>query len=100
MKHKEVFSKHEFDLGTCHFFKAKINLKKDAIPQYISPFPTPYKQRDALQNHLHGLVKAGVIEEMANGEQSRWNARVFLVSKPHQPGKFRFVADFRALNNQ
>lgn len=99
-KHKEVFSKHEFDLGTCNFFKAKINLKKDAVPQYVSPIPTPYKQRDALQNHLQGLVKAGVIEEMANGENSRWNARVFLVSKPHQPGKFRFVADFRALNNQ
>ena len=24
----------------------------------------------------------------------------FLVCKPHQPGKFRFVADFRALNSQ
>ncbi|KAL5266101.1 hypothetical protein ACHWQZ_G006677 [Mnemiopsis leidyi] len=39
-KHREVFSKHEFDLGTCNFFKARINLKKDAEPQYVAPLPT------------------------------------------------------------
>ena len=99
-KHREVFSKHEFDLGTCNFFKAKINLKKDAEPQYVAPLPTPYKQRDALQRHLDGLIEAGVVEESDTAESSMWNARVFLVAKPHQPGKFRFVADFRALNSQ
>ena len=99
-KHREVFSKHEFDLGTCNFFKARINLKKDAEPQYVAPLPTPYKQRDALQRHLDGLIEAGVVEESNSSESSMWNARVFLVAKPHQPGKFRFVADFRALNSQ
>ena len=99
-KHREVFSKHEFDLGTCNFFKARINLKKDAEPQYVPPIPTPYKQREALQKHLDGLVKAGVVEEANRSEHTMWNSRVFLVAKPHQPGKFRFVADFRALNSQ
>ena len=99
-KHREVFSKHEFDLGTCNFFKARINLKRDAEPQYVPHFPTPYKQRDALQRHLDGLLKAGVIEESSDAKYSMWNSRVFLVAKPHQPGKYRFVADFRALNSQ
>ena len=99
-KHKDVFSRNEFDLGTCKFFKASIHLKKDAVPQYVCPIPTPYKQRDALKDHLNGLIEAGVVEEMKHGERSRWNARVFLVKKPHQPGKWRFVADFRSLNAQ
>jgi hypothetical protein len=99
-KHRGVFSKHEFDLGSCHFFKARINLKKDAEPQYVAPIPTPYKQWDALQRHLDGLIKAGVIEETEDAKYSMWNARVFLVAKSHQPNRFRFVADFRALNSQ
>ena len=99
-KHREVFSIHEFDLGTCNFFKARINLKKDAEPQYVAPIQTPYKQRDALQKHLDGLVKAGVVEESTDAKYSMWNSRVFLVAKPHQRGKYRFVADFRALNSQ
>ena len=99
-EHRDVFSKHEFDLGTCNFFKAKIHLKKDAEPQYVSPIPTPYRQREALQKHLDGLIRAGVVEETRSSEHSMWNSRVFLVAKPHQPGKFRFVADFRSLNSQ
>ena len=98
-RYREVFSKHEFDLGTCNFFTASIKLKPDAEPQYICPIPTPYKQRDALQKHLDGMLDNGIISEVT-GQANPWNSRVFLVAKPHQPGQFRFVADFRALNSQ
>ena len=98
-RYREVFSKHEFDLGTCNFFTASIKLKPDAEPQYVCPIPTPYKQRDALQKHLDGMLDNGIISEVT-GQANPWNSRVFLVAKPHQPGQFRFVADFRALNSQ
>lgn len=95
---KECFSKHGFDLGTCNFFEAEIKLKSDAVPQYVPPIPTPYKRREEMNKHLEGMEKAGIIEETR--ENLLWNSRVFLVPKPNQKGKFRFVADFRALNQQ
>ena len=97
--HRDVFSKHEFDLGECNFYTAKIRLKSDAEPQYVSPIPTPYKRRETLQRHLDGMLKSGVIKDVT-GNYQLWNARVFLIFKPHQPGKFRFVADFRSLNSK
>ena len=93
---RECFSKHEFDLGTCNFYEAEINLKPDARPQYVPPIPTPYKRREAMEKHLKGMEEAGIIEETK--ENTLWNSRVFLVPKPNQEGNFRFVADFRALN--
>ena len=92
------FSTHEFDLGTCNFFEAEIDLKPDARPQYVPPIPIPYKRRAAMEKHLKGMEAAGIIEETQ--ENTMWNSRVFLVPKPHQEGAFRFVADFRALNSQ
>ena len=97
-RNRSCFSRHEFDLGTCNFFEANINLKPDAKPQYVPPIPIPYKHRDTMDKHIQGMKDAGIIEETNNN--SPWNSRVFLVPKPHQPGKFRFVADFRALNAQ
>ena len=52
-----------------------------------------------MQKHLDGMVNSGIIREIT-GEDNPWNSRVFLVVKPHQPRKFRFVANFRALNSQ
>ena len=95
-KRRKCFSTHEFDLGTCNFFEAEINLKQDARPQYVPPIPTPYKRREVMEHHLRGMEKAGIIEETK--EHTMWNSRVFLVPKPNQEGHFRFVADFRALN--
>ena len=96
--HRDCFSRHEFDLGVARDFEAEIRLKPNAEPQYVPPIPIPYKRREAMQKHLDGMEKAGIIEEVQ--ETSMWNSRVFLVPKPNQPGQFRFVADFRALNAQ
>jgi hypothetical protein len=96
--HRTCFSTHEFDLGSCNFFTAGINLKPDARPQYVPPIPVPYKRREALNKHLEGMERAGIIEETK--DHSLWNSRVYLLPKPNQPGQFRFVGDFRALNAQ
>ena len=96
--HRDCFSRHEYDLGTAKDFEAEIRLKPDAQPQYVPPIPIPYKRREAMQEHLDSMERAGIIEETK--ENSLWNSRVYLIPKPHQPGHFRFVADFRALNSQ
>lgn len=96
---RSCFSTHEFDLGTCNFFEAEIKLKPGATPQYVPPIPTPYKRKEMMEKHLDGMEKSGIIEEL-QGHDNLWNSRVFLVPKPNQPGHFRFVADFRALNSQ
>ena len=66
---------------------------------YLPSPPHTYKRRETIQRHLDGMLKSGVIKDVT-GSYQPWNARVFLISKPHQPGKFRFVADFRSLNSQ
>ena len=113
---RDCFSIHEFDVGSCNIFEAEINLKPDARPQYVPPIPIPYKRREAMEQHLEGMKRAGIIEE--THENTLWNSRVFLVPKgipkstpknkynsnqtdvSEQAAKLRFVADFRALNSQ
>ena len=103
---RNCFSVHEFDVGACNVYEAQINLKPDARPKYGPPIPIPYKRREAMEQHLTGMEDAGIIEETK--ENILWNSRVFLVPKrkatgstsPDQGAKFRFVADFRALNSQ
>ena len=103
---RDCFSVHEFDVGSCNVYEAQINLKPDARPKYVPPIPIPYKRREAMEQHLTGMEDAGIIEETK--ENILWNSRVFLVPKrkatgstsPDQGAKFRFVADFCALNSQ
>ena len=97
-KYRHCFSTHAHDLGNCNFFEAEINLKPDFQPKWVPSRPVPYKLRDEMNSHIQGLLEADVIEPCQT--KSYWNSPVFLVPKPHQPGKYRFVADFRAVNSE
>ena len=94
--YRHCFSQHPHDLGTCNFYEAEISLKPEARPRWVPARPVPYKLRDELDNHIEGLLEADVIEPCSH--KSLWNSAVMLVPKPHQPGSYRFVADFRAVN--
>ena len=97
-QNRDCFSIDEYDLGKCNFYKASIPLKPDAKPVHVPPIPIPYKHRDAIDEHLEGMERSDIIKRTDGS--SFWHSRVFLVPKPHQPGKLRFVADFRCLNAQ
>ncbi len=96
--YRHCFSRHPHDLGTCNFYEADISLKPDAQPRWIPSRPVAYKLRDELDKHIQGLCDADVIEPCR--EKSLWNSPIMLIPKPNQPGKYRFVGDFRAVNTQ
>ena len=94
-KHKEVFSKNKYDIGKCNFFRAKIDLKKDFVPQWAPSHSLNYKMKKEMDSQIENLLREGAIEEC---EYSLWNSPVFLVKK--QGSGYRFVADMRRLNQE
>ena len=97
-KYKDCFSRGPFDLGECKGYEADINLKPDYKHTWVPARPVPYLLRDEMDRQIAGLEKAGVIEKCQT--KSHWNSPVFLVKKPHQPNKMRFVVDMRMVNSQ
>ena len=94
-KYRDCFSKDANDIGDCNMFQAKIELQHDATPTWIPSRPVAYKLRGEMRKHIDDLLASGVIGECS---ESKWNSPVFLVEKPHKPGSYRFVADFRGVN--
>ena len=97
-RYKDCFSASPFDLGECNMFEGDIQLKQDFKHTWIPARPIPYLLREKMEEQINGLEKADVIEKCT--DKSLWNSPVFLVKKPHQPDKMRFVVDMRAVNAQ
>ena len=97
-RYRDCFSTGPFDLGECNMFEGDIQLKPDFKHTWVPARPIPYLLRDKMEEQIRGLEKADVIEKCT--EKSLWNSPAFLVKKPHQPDKMRFVVDMRAINAQ
>ena len=97
-RYRKCFSNGPFDLGECKQYEAEITLKPNYTPSWVPARPVPYKLRDTMDTQIRGLEKAGVIERCSS--KSYFNSPVFLVKKPHQPDKMRFVCDMRGVNVQ
>ena len=97
-KYRDCFSRGPFDLGECTTYEAEINLKHDYTPTWVPARPVPYLLREEMEKQIAGLEKAGVIEKCRT--KSLFNSPIFLVKKPHQPNKMRFVVDMRMVNSQ
>ena len=88
----DVFSKTKFDLGKANHYEHSITLKhKD--PLYIKQFKIPDVHRKMLEEQVREWLKLGIIQR----SNSKYNSPVFIVPKK-EPGSFRFVQDFRQLN--
>ena len=88
----DVFSKSKFDLGKANHYEHSITLKhKD--PLYIKQFKIPDVHRKMLEEQVREWLKLGIIQR----SNSKYNSPVFIVPKK-EPGSFRFVQDFRQLN--
>ena len=96
-QNRQCFSRHENDIGNCNFFKAEILLKPNHSPKWTPSRPIAYKLQGEMKKMIDGMLQSGVIEECKT--KSYWNSAVFLVSKPFNRG-WRFVADFRGVNNE
>ena len=97
-RYRTCFSNGPFDLGECTVYEGDIQLKQDFTPAWTPARPIPYKLRPEMERQVKGLEEAGVIEKCTS--KSLWNSQVFLVRKPHSPGKMRLVVDMRAVNLQ
>jgi len=90
-RNHDVFSHNKEDLGMANNFEHNIKLKnKDPI--YKKQFRIPEAHQQALHSKIEEWQKIGIIEPCF----SRYNSPIFIV--PKKDGSFRFVLDYRALN--
>lgn len=87
----DIFSQSKNDLGLANNFEHNIRLK-NPDPVYIKQFRIPEAHRDHLEKQIAEWLKIGIIEPT----HSRFNSPIFVV--PKKDGTYRFVLDYRALN--
>ena len=90
------FSKSDTDLGRTTLTEMKIELENDT-PVNVYPYKIPLQKREAAENIIQDLLKAGVVRH----SNSPYNAPCLLIRRPNSnnnSNKYRFVTDFRQLN--
>ena len=92
LNNHDVFSKDKNDLGLANHYKHSISLKHNE-PLYIKQFKIPDVHRKMLESQVKEWLKLGIIQR----SNSKYNSPVFIVPKK-EPGQYRFVQDFRKLN--
>ena len=93
LRNHDIFSKNKHDLGRANNFEHTIKLK-DRDPIYRKQFRIPEAHQEALHKQIDEWLKIGIIEPCF----SRYNSPIFIV--PKKDGSFRFVLDYRALNEK
>ena len=95
VKHMNIFSKDEEDIGRCELIKHRIDLCPGK--------ETPFKQRhrrippmmiEEVRQHLEQLLSAGIIRK----SKSPWASNIVLVRKKNV--SLRLCADYRSLNSK
>ena len=92
LRNHDVFSRDKNDLGRANNFEHTIRLKNND-PIYRKQFRIPEAHREALHRQIDDWLKIGIIEPCF----SRYNSPIFIV--PKKDGTFRFVLDYRTLND-
>ena len=94
-----IFSKGDWDIGHTNIMQFNIQLQPGAIPTKSRVIPLNPTYEKSLREQLDNWLKSGVISE----GMSNWSSPIFAVRKKGvngNPGKLRFVVDYRLLNNQ
>ena len=110
---KDTFlTKENPDLGLCDSVKLKIHLKNNAKSKYHKPYKFSPEKKDALKYQLEHLLEQGIIAPLDENDDAPIVSPVVLVekrgvtisdncSKKEQAlNQYRFVVDFRFLNEQ
>jgi hypothetical protein len=87
----DIFSSNKTDLGRANNFEHNIRLNS-SLPIYRKQFRIPEAHQESLNKQIDEWVTMGIIEPC----YSRYNSPIFIV--PKKDGSFRFVLDYRALN--
>ena len=91
IKHAEVFSKDEFDIGRTDLFEHEIDMG-NAKPIRSAPRPMAYGLAEGGKKTISKLLEKGLIHRSV----SPWAAPVTLVAK--KDGTVRLTIDYRRLN--
>ena len=91
-KYDNIFSKSDTDLGRTTLTEMKIELEHDT-PVNVYPYKIPLQKREAAENIIQDLLKAGVVRH----SNSPYNAPSLILRRPNS-NKYRFVNDFREIN--
>ncbi|XGW11077.1 hypothetical protein V3C99_012519, partial [Haemonchus contortus] len=75
-RYADVFSRHQYDIGSCTAGKVHIYTTDDP-PAKIRPYRVPVKYREEIQKHINLLLKAGVMKE----SQTHWVHNLVVVRK-------------------
>jgi hypothetical protein len=91
-KFKDLFARHEYDMGNCNLGTCTLELKDPSLPPVCQKMRThPVRHLDLIDAEVARLLKNGIIRESC----SQWNSNVVLVPKrsPHPglPTKYRLT---------
>jgi hypothetical protein len=93
MKHKDIFSKGDTDIGSCDNIKHRIDLIDD-VPFKKRHRRLPPNMEDEVKQHLEQLLACEIIRK----SKSPWASNVVLVRKKNR--KLRMCVDYRMLNSK
>ena len=91
IKHADIFSKDEFDIGSTDLVEHEIDTG-DAKPMRSAPRPMAYGLKEGGKVTISKLLERGIIEQSC----SPWASPVTLVAK--KDGTVRLTIDYRRLN--
>ena len=107
-------TKENPDMGLCDAVKMKINLKPNAKAKYHRPYRLTPEKKEVLKYQLEHLLEQGIIAPLNEQDDAPIVSPVVLVEKRNVSSKsdnskcpkehaltsFRFVVDYRFLNDQ
>ena len=91
---REVFSKHDYDLGKARNFEMDIEVDTKA-PRIQKYYPLPYKVRDEFRKALDQMIEYGIIREC--NEPSLFCSNLLVTRRKN--GQLRILLDGRLLNS-
>ncbi|KAL6742602.1 hypothetical protein Aduo_015739 [Ancylostoma duodenale] len=89
----DVFSRHQYDIGSCTAGKVHIFTTNEP-PARIRPYRIPIKYREELQKHINMLLKTGVMKE----SNTNWVHNLMVVQK--KDNSLRVCLDMRRPINE
>jgi len=92
-QNKGVFHQKDSELHATHLTQHQIHVKEGSDPVFTPQYPLPFAHQDVVKRLVLEMLEQRIVEPT----RSAYNSPIILVKK--HDGTWRFVTDFRRLNN-